>query len=408
MSDSSLASRVRALLPAPRSDVRAGFVALLVSSGGDLLAGLTLGAITGTLEQLPGLVILVPAAIGMRGNIFGALGNRLGTVIHTGQFEHVRRPASVVRQNIAAAVALSLAVSLVDALLAKTIAAAFGEPTMSVIDFMVVSVLGGALSSAVVLVVTVVVALAAARYQWDLDNVAAPVVTAAGDIVTLPSLWLATHLLGLRWLTPAVAGVCAMAAVAAAVAGLRSRRQVLRRIVRESLPMLVFAGIVDILAGVTVDRRLESFLAYPALLVLIPPFLEDSGALGSILSARVSTRLHLGTLEPSGAPLVGAGPDVVLVYGYALPVFLLVGASSHVAARVIGLPSPGLATMIAVALVAGLLATTCAVFVAYYTAVFSQRLGLDPDNHGVPMVTSSLDLLGAFCLVLTLMAFGLT
>ena len=52
------------------------------------------------------------------------------------------------------------------------------------------------------------------------------------------------------------------------------------------------------IAGLTIEKRFESFLVYPALLVLVPPFLEDSGALGGILSARVSTKLHLGTLVP--------------------------------------------------------------------------------------------------------------
>src|SRR5215467_4621408 len=95
-------SRFRALVRADPAGVRAGFVALLLSSGGDLLAGLTLGSITGTLEQLPGLLVLVPAAIGMRGNVFGALGSRLGTAIHTGQYQLSRRLDTPVGQNVAA------------------------------------------------------------------------------------------------------------------------------------------------------------------------------------------------------------------------------------------------------------------------------------------------------------------
>ena len=71
-------ARLRAAVESDAAGLRQALAALLVSSGGDLLAGLTLGAITGTLEDLPGLLVLVPAAIGMRGNIFGALGSRLG------------------------------------------------------------------------------------------------------------------------------------------------------------------------------------------------------------------------------------------------------------------------------------------------------------------------------------------
>src|SRR6476619_8655086 len=114
-------ARFVALLRSDAAGVRAGFVALLISSGGDLLAGLTLGSITGTLESLPGLLVLVPAAIGMRGNVFGALGSRLGTAVHTGTFRMSGRRDTLVGQNLAASLSRSLSVSLVLAILAKVI-----------------------------------------------------------------------------------------------------------------------------------------------------------------------------------------------------------------------------------------------------------------------------------------------
>src|SRR3954462_8937356 len=188
-------SRFRALLGSDAATVRQGLAALLVSSGGDLLAGLTLGAITGTLEALPGLLVLVPAAIGMRGNIFGALGSRLGTSIHTGTFRLSRRRDTVVGQNVVASIALTLFVSAALAVLAKAVAGIFGvTETISLADFLVISIIGGVLSSIVVLALTLAVASLSVRRGWDMDNVAAPLVTAAGDMVTLPSLFLATFL----------------------------------------------------------------------------------------------------------------------------------------------------------------------------------------------------------------------
>src|SRR5205823_8011613 len=129
---------------------RQGFYALLISSGGDLLAGVTLGSIQHTLEQLPGLLVLIPAAIGMRGNIFGALGSRLGTSIHTGTFTLSRRSDTVVGQNIIASLALTLSVSLALAVLAKAVAVGFGlGTTISIADYVVISIVGGVISSVV-------------------------------------------------------------------------------------------------------------------------------------------------------------------------------------------------------------------------------------------------------------------
>ena len=55
-----------------------------------------------------------------------------------------------------------------------------------------------------------------------------------------------------------------------------------------------------------------------------------------------------------------------------------------------------------------IVATTAAVAVGYYGAVATYRLGLDPDNHGIPIVTSSLDFLGAVSLILAIVILGLT
>src|SRR5262245_10047990 len=125
-------ARLSALVGSDAATVRQGLAALLVSSGGDLLAGLTLGAITHTLEMLPGLLVLVPAAIGMRGNIFGALGSRLGTAIHAGTFRLSGRIDTEVGQNTSAALLLSLIISAALAVLAKVMSSAFGlGPTIS-------------------------------------------------------------------------------------------------------------------------------------------------------------------------------------------------------------------------------------------------------------------------------------
>src|SRR5262249_6552789 len=264
-------------------------------------------------------------------------------------------------------------------------------------DFVVVSVIGAILSSIVVLFITLAVAVYCATRQYDLDNVAAPIVTAAGDVATLPALFVGTLLIKNHWVTLIVGTACVVLALASLASASRYRAlAIMRPIVVESLPILAIAGTIDVLAGVTIERRFESFLTFPALLVLVPPFLEDSGSLGAILSARVSTKLHLGTLEPSRAPWRAAAEDILLVYVYAVPVFVFLGLSADVAAAIAGQHSPGTLEMLWVSLLGGAFATTFAVLVGYYSAIASHRLGLDPDNHGIPMVTSSLDLLGAF------------
>jgi mgtE-like transporter len=288
--------------------------------------------------------------------------------------------------------------------LAKSAAAAFGgDVSITLVDFVVISMIGGIVSSVFVLGLTLAVAAASVRRGWDLDNVAAPLVTAAGDMVTLPALFLATFLIDIPGVTVVVAVLSAALGLVALFMSLRSRLPILRRIVRESVPVLVAAGTIDIGAGLALDGQFEGddspFQLYPALLVLVPPFLEDTGALGSVLSARLSSKLHLGVIEPRSRPQRAARTDFFLILMLALPVFTLVAVSAEIASIVFGRPTPGPFNMLGVALLGGLMATVVGVLVAYYGTVATYRLGLDPDNYGVPLLTASMDFVGAFSLI---------
>jgi mgtE-like transporter len=399
--------RIFAYWRAERRTITQGFVALVIASFGSLIAGVTLGAITGTLEALPGLMVMLPAAIGMRGNIFGALGSRLGTSIHSGLYVPTREREGIVYQNVYAVTVLTLVVSLLLGVLAKTLSSALGITSISMIDFVVISVIGGVLSSVVVGAFTVSLSVRAHRQGWDLDSVAAPLVTAAGDAVTIPALFLATFLVGIPWVTPVIAAVVTVIAGYATLQGLRTDLPLARRILRESIPLLAVAGTIDILAGLFVQVRLDRFLIFPALLVLIPPFLEGAGALGGMLASRLASKLHLGVVTARGLPEPVAALDASIVVLFAIVDFTLIGIAADLAAALVGLKSPGALTVVGVSLLAGLIATTLAVVVAYYTAVATFRLGMDPDNHGIPMITSTMDLVGVLTIVIALLAFGI-
>ena len=70
-----------------KSTLRQSLVALFICAIGDLCAGIILGNMTYFLNAFPGLLILIPGAIGMRGNIFGSFASRLSTNLHIGVLE---------------------------------------------------------------------------------------------------------------------------------------------------------------------------------------------------------------------------------------------------------------------------------------------------------------------------------
>jgi mgtE-like transporter len=372
-----------------------------------LVAGITLAATTDKLEELPGLLLMVPAVLAVKGNIFGALGSRLGTSIHTGVFRLSPRLDTVVGQNTTAAMLLSLVIAVALAVLAKGVAIVFNvSPTMSVADFIVVSTVGGVIASVVVLGITLLLAGGSFRYGWDLDNVVAPLVTATGDVVSLPALVWGAELAGIGGVTPMIAVVVTALSIIGVAWSLRAPHQMLRTIVHESLPILLVAGVLDLIAGVTIEKRLDDFVEFPVLLVLLPGFLGTAGALGGVLSSRLSSKLHLGLLSPGRIPGAAASGDIAMTFALSIPVFAATGVIAEIGGALTNAASPGLVDIVLVALLGGMLATACVVIVAYYSTIVAVRFGLDPDTFGIPMVTSSLDFVGAFTLILALVAVG--
>ena len=398
--------RILAYWRAERRTISQGFVALLISALGSLVAGIALGSITGTLQEFPGLMILLPAAIGMRGNIFGALGSRLGTSIHAGLYEPRMTRSGVLYQNVYAAIVLTLSISLLLGVLAKTFSVAFGVTSISMVDFMVISIVGGVLSSLVVGAFTVLLSIQAHRRGWDMDSVSAPLVTAAGDVVTIPSLFVATFVVNIKAVTSVVAISTIILAVALTARGLVTDLPTTRRVLRESLLLLAIAGTINLFAGLVVEARLDRFVTFPALLVLIPPFLGAAGALGGILSSRLASKLHLGVIVARGRPEALVLLDFSIIFLFAALTFALAGVSAHVASAIVGLASPGVLTVVGISMLAGLIATIAAVWVAYYSAVVTFRRGLDPDNFGIPLITSTLDFVGVIAVIIALVTFG--
>ncbi len=397
---------VRILGPDPRAATQS-IVALLISIIATLIAGLTLASAEDRLADLPGLLLLVPAAIAQRGNVFGALGSRLGTAIHTGEFAVTKRVDTVFGQNVLASMGLSLIAATWLAIVAWAFAGVFGvADAMSLLDFIAVSVMGGVIASLVVLAITIALAAGSTRYGWDLDNVTAPLVTATGDLVTLPALIVGSLVVGTSNTSEIIGLFASLAAIIALGLCLRVGLPLLRRIALESLPVLALASTLSLIAGIVVEKRLSAFLDEPALLILVPAYFGMAGALGGILSSRLGSKVHLGLIESTLVPGRQAWLDIRAIAALAVPIFALVGLSAHLGSLIVDTGSPGLAMMVAIAFIAGIGATLVVLAVAYYGTLAAVRFGLDPDTASIPLTNSVLDLVGAFTLVGTIVLLG--
>jgi mgtE-like transporter len=380
--------------------IRSGSSALALGLGATLIAGITLASAEDRLESVPGLLALIPAAIGMRGAIFGALGSRLSTGILTGQFDRQLTRRSYLGRQVEASSILSIASATQAGLIAWAVSAALGLPTIPLLDLVAISLVGGLLSSLVLFVVVVWMARRSEAVGFSMDDVGAPIITATGDLVTLPALLVATYVLEVPILPDVLGAIGLVGAVVVAILGIRQSEQTIRRVVRESLVVLTIAVTIDVFAGVVVESRAEEQFSAAALLVLIPPFIANCGSLGGMLSSRLASKLHVGQLEPRLLPGRLAALDFSLTALLAFLAFTGVGVAGWLAALIVpGVEPLSVVVTVGVVLLGGLFAFPILAAAAYGSATTSFRFGFDPDNHGIPIVTATMDLTGVLCLL---------
>ena len=380
-----------------------GLLALTIAAIADLIAGLFLTTMEDILLTIHGMMIMIYCAIGMRGNIFGAMGSRLGTSMHMGTFQMTFRKKSVLRSNVEAVMTLTLLLSAIMGVIGWLIAYQFFGCDIDIMQFTFISLVGGILAGAIVLIFNIIIAHEGYKRDWDVDNITAPLIAAAGDIATVPMIFIATKMAtGLdNWI---IDTVCIILLIATAVSAFlilrrktrrRKRMDEAKRIIKQSLPVLTACVLFEIMAGIIIETQREKLVMYGALLVLLPAFLNEGNALSGMLTSRLSSMLHLGTLDSAVLPPKPAYENFAIMYILALVTFIMIGS----AAFFMEPDSMPYLELIGVVLLAGMLTATVINFLSYYVAVAAIKFKLDPDDHCIPITSSIMDVVGTAILV---------
>ena len=381
-----------------------GLAALVIAAIADLIAGIFLTTMEDYLLTITGMMILIYCAIGMRGNIFGSMGSRLGTSMHMGTFKMTFKKNSVLRSNVEAALALTLSLSIIMGVVGWVVTVVFFGPTIDPFRFVFISLVGGILAGVIVVIFNIIIAYVGFKRDWDVDNITAPLIAAAGDIATVPMIFVATLMqeaIADDWIIYAVCIILTVVSIYVMVSILlrknrrRKRMNEAKRILRQSTPVLLVCMLFEILAGVVIQNETDSLVQYAVILVLLPAFLNEGNALSGMLTSRLSSMLHLGTLDPTPLPQKGAYENFMLIYILAAVTFIMIGSAAF------GVQPDSLAyvTVIAIVLIAGMLTTTVINILSYYVAIAATKFNLDPDDHCIPITSSVMDVVGTVILV---------
>jgi len=169
------------------------------------------------------------------------------------------------------------------------------------------------------------------------------------------------------------------------------------RIVRTMIPLLAALSVLQLVSGTVLETYEAVLVSNPALLVLVPVQIGTAGNLASITCSRLTTQLYLGTYElDPGNPELRA--NMGAVFALAGTVFGVVGVAAWAIGVALG-GTLGLGRVLLVSLlISGMLLAVLVVVTSVAAVEASYRIGLNPDDTTIPVVTNVCDIAGVLIL----------
>jgi len=394
------------------------FLPFLVSGFGMVAAGIVLDRVQHweVFVELSQLFILVPALLGLKGNLEMTLASRLSTQANLGNMDSRGDCLSIVTANLA----LIQCQGIVVGFAASLFAASMDALTSGVFDWKhglllsAASLVTASLASFVLGVVMVVVILLSRKFSINPDNVATPIAASLGDLVTLSLLsWIASllyhdHSQAEGWLAPAIIGFYALLVPICILVVTRNPETT--TVLYTGWSPVIIAMSISSLGGLILNKAVNKF---KGIAVFQPVFNGVGGNLTAVQASRISTYLHtkstLGTLPKSDSKI------------WRDPVSIVIGDNIHSqTSRILlcmAIPGHFFFAFTISSVKAGHTTTTPLFFAFYLLAAFIQLWillccahwmvlwmwgrSIDPDNASIPYLTALGDLLGGALLFLT-------
>lgn len=382
--------------------IKEGLIALFICAVGDLIAGIILGKMTFFLETFPGLLVIIPGAIGMRGNIFGSFASRLSTNLHIGLIAPEFEFSEQLNYNIFSSFVLTLVLSIFLGIVGKIFCLLLHYPSMPIIDFILICTIAGIISNIIMLPITMLVSFKSFKHGWDPDNITSPIIAAFGDLFTLPAIILSTFILNyldINIMFKDVVLVILLISVLISFVHCYRLSDETKTILRQSTPILLLCSFLGGSAGGILNSSVETLLTNPSLLTLIPLFSGESGSLISILGARLSSGLHSGLIEPLKRPKGNATHNFIICFILAIIVFPFIGFLAEGSSIALGTIGVGFARIIGISTLSGLILVSIMAILVYYVSITSYNNNLDPDNIVIPISTSITDSISSLILI---------
>ncbi|RWS06276.1 solute carrier family 41 member 1-like protein [Dinothrombium tinctorium] len=386
------------------------FIPFLIAGFGTVGAGLVLDTVQhwDVFRNISEVFILVPALLGLKGNLEMTLASRISTQANLGNLKSVSEQWKITSGNIALTQCQAIVVGFLAALFAVVIDwLPEGEFNFNhALLLCASSLLTASIASFILGLLMILVVIWSHKCHINPDNIATPIAASLGDLTTLALLAHISNMLYFTidtslWLCVVLILVFLMLIPVWCVIAVNNKYT--SDVLYTGWLPVICAMSISSIGGCILDFAVSRF---KGIAVFQPVINGVGGNLVAVQSSRISTYLHrrnkLGTL-PKDDSLLCISPCAAFfgknIHAKTACLLLLMVVPGHLIFSFgIKLLQAGHTTITVTFLIVYLLAALLQVFLLLYFAhvmifwMWSQRI--DPDNSAIPYLTAIGDLLG--------------
>ncbi|XP_013189704.2 solute carrier family 41 member 1 isoform X1 [Amyelois transitella] len=364
------------------------FISFLVAGFGMVAASLLLDFVQHwpVFKEVSEVYILVPALLGLKGNLEMTLASRLSTHAHLGHLDtHL---GELVFGNLCLIQCQAVLVGFLAAMAAVAMGwIPYGEFDIHHAMLLCASsVLTASLASFVLGLIMIGVIVISRMININPDNIATPIAASLGDLSTLALLsWIASLLYNPLGTSIVLSSIIVIigAALVPVCGYIAWKNQFTRQALDEGWVPVVSAMVISSAGGLILDYTVSKYKGVAVFQLVINGI---GGNMVAVHASRLSTSLHTGQKESS---VIGKTTKLLLV---------MVIPGQLIFLYTIGFLRAGHTSLTVVFILVYMTAALTQVFllltISYYMVMWMWKLGMDPDNSAIPYLTALGDLLG--------------
>ncbi len=367
--------------------IKESLPALLLALVADSIAGYIMDKSINVFIAVPGLLMMIPALLDMRGDVYGAFISRLGSALHLGEVKSLKDK----RVKIEIGATKSLAYS--SALIVGSVVGTY--ISISTGNFFYLLLLPGIIlithlfTATIMTPLTAYIGVKTFQKGWNPDNVGVPLISSIGDMVSV--FFIVTVALFLLYTSkiPFALPIIIFIALLYVVNIHRKslKYSIGKKIYTQSMPILLIIAFLELITGSMWEGNKIAII-----LLVIPVVNETLGNIGSIFSSRLTSFIYLGFVKPKILP---RGRyfyrEVLSLTLLSLLLYLIISLFVIFISQDI--------RAVAMVWIGAFLSIFILILIGYYLTIGSLKAKLDPDNVVVPVITTLADIVGTASLL---------